>query len=154
MPGIRWKSKASVLPAPRSLPAEVREEAAAWVNPWPTKHFSVLHPVFTHFPGLLRVFLHHWVRKPTDGTVLFLEEPSLAGGQTQAAQMLEKPLRFREASPRAKAQAKSPCSTSSTVLLLWPDAQWMCLYTTSGHHLLTGKRVRNHPVDQISVRKA
>lgn len=88
MPGIRWKSKLFPLPDP-SLPAEADEKGrlgesqGAQNFPPPT--------LLSDFPGFLRVLIHCRVRKPIDGTVLFLEEPSLSGGQGWDARMLEKP---------------------------------------------------------------
>lgn len=53
-------------------------------------HVTFFPSVFSNFPGLSRVLIHRRVRKPTDGTVLFLEEPSLFGGQRWDARMLGK----------------------------------------------------------------
>ncbi|XP_074914819.1 uncharacterized protein LOC142045331 [Buteo buteo] len=63
-----------------------------------------------------------------------------------------KALHFKEVSPRAKAEAKSPHGPSSTLscCCFGPKhaAKWICLYTTSGHYLLTGKRMQNHPANR------
>lgn len=57
---------------------------------------------FLQLPRTSEVLIHRRVRKPTDGTVLFLQEPSLPGGQRRDARMLGKPCTSGEFLPMQK----------------------------------------------------
>lgn len=101
------------------------------------------HTLFSDFQGLSRVLIHGSVRKPTDGTVLFLEEPGLCGGQGWDARMLENPYTLGKFLPMQKhkqslAVEKAPCPSSAH----GPEhrAKQVHLYTAVGCYLLTGKR--------------
>lgn len=69
------------LPDPSSLPAEPREEARQQPGETRGTGNGFPPPRFLLFPRTFAGFAPSRVRKPTDGTVLFLEELSLAGGQ-------------------------------------------------------------------------
>lgn len=143
MPGIRWKSKVFPLPDPSCLPAEVSEKGRQKLGESQGAHNVPPHTLFSDFQGLSRVLIHGSVRKPTDGTVLFLEEPGLCGGQGWDARMLENPYTLGKFLPMQKHKQsltveKAPCPSSAH----GPEhrAKQVHLYTAVGCYLLTGKK--------------
>lgn len=111
--------------------------------------------VFSDFPGLSRVLIHRRVRKPTDGTVLFLEEPSLFGGQRWDARMLGKLCTSGKFLPMQKHKQSLTMEKAPWPFICpWPKA--LCkagMFVHSHGTLLTGKRRQNHPANQVSVTK-
>ena len=124
----------------------------------PGAHITIFSPSFLPFPRTFEGFA------PSRGEEANRWHCAVSGGAQPCwrpdtgCPNAGKALHFREVSPHAKAEAKSPCGPSSILscCCFGPkhDAKRMCLYTTSGHHLLTGKGMQNHPANQVSVRKA
>ncbi|XP_063200727.1 uncharacterized protein LOC134519889 isoform X2 [Chroicocephalus ridibundus] len=150
------KEKAFTPPDPSSLQKLERRAGSSLGKP--SMHLTYFFPpVFSRFPRLSRVLLPRRVRKPTDGTVLFLEEPGLAGGQARDAGALEKRGAPGKFLPTQGHRQSLPWPFVHPELPKARRKMGVCtqngLYATSGRYPLPGKGMRNHPANRASVRK-